>query len=574
MKKFTLYIGLLLLITCAKEDSQDPNNAPSQITRQYTLSVSSGDGGSVSGGGTFAEGTQVSLTATPSSGYSFSEWSNGSTTNPLTVTLNSNTSITGNFVIIINSFTLTVTAGEGGSVSGGGEYDEGTEVTITATPDEGYEFTGWSDGELNITNTFNINSNINITADFEIITVDPIPQIIYSTSVQNHEWNDGWYSRERESYPVEFFSAFEYFDYDLDGDLDIFCRVGFYPGQGDSNAANTNNDIRILINNNNTWTLADRDIVDFQPNRAYRKIVAVDIDNDGDLDMIGFNAEDPAPYNGNRTMGGLDLFRFNDGNFYFEEIIPYQEGNPTFFHSGSAADVNNDGWIDLIAGTGKMILNNGDGTFQNSAYDLVQGNSGGMDWYSQSAIDLNNDGYTDIIAGKSHDSGEWFFPMGGTEELYGKTQWVYWGKAEYPYFDMDNPLILPTNYDFFGTDDLISKGLASTMDISIVDFDKDNLLDIFVLSHSPINPPYGDGSSSQLNVIEYYKNNGDNTFTNETWNIFGTDGENELPNSKTNYWKVRDFDKDGDLEILLEVEEYPFTHFKKGSTGKYYKTID
>ena len=102
--------------------------------------MSSGDGGSVSGGGTFSQGTQVSLTATPSLGYSFSEWSNGSTANPLIVTLNSNTSITANFEIIINSFTLTITAGEGGSVSGGGEYDEGTEVTITATPDEGYEF--------------------------------------------------------------------------------------------------------------------------------------------------------------------------------------------------------------------------------------------------------------------------------------------------------------------------------------------------------------------------------------------------------------------------------------------------
>jgi len=40
-------------------------------------------------------------------------------------------------------YTLTVTAGEGGSVSTeGGTYDEGTEVTITATPDEGYQFVG------------------------------------------------------------------------------------------------------------------------------------------------------------------------------------------------------------------------------------------------------------------------------------------------------------------------------------------------------------------------------------------------------------------------------------------------
>ena len=41
-------------------------------------------------------------------------------------------------------YTLEVTAGEGGSVSTeGGTFDEGTEVTITATPNEGYEFVGW-----------------------------------------------------------------------------------------------------------------------------------------------------------------------------------------------------------------------------------------------------------------------------------------------------------------------------------------------------------------------------------------------------------------------------------------------
>ena len=91
MKKLPIYISLLFILTCAKEDSQAPNTPPTQIVNQYTLTASAGEGGSVTGGGTFASGTQVSLTATPSSGYSFSGWSNGSTTNPLTVTLNSNT---------------------------------------------------------------------------------------------------------------------------------------------------------------------------------------------------------------------------------------------------------------------------------------------------------------------------------------------------------------------------------------------------------------------------------------------------------------------------------------------------
>ena len=169
MKKLLIYISLLLILTCAKEDSQAPNTPPSQITRQNTLTVSAGDGGSVSTtGGTFASGTQVSITATPNAGYSFSGWSNGSTANPLTVTLNSNTSITANFQVIVNSYTLTVTAGEGGSVTGAGEYEEGTEVTITAIPDDGYEFTEWSDGSTANPLTVTLNSNINIQALFDI----------------------------------------------------------------------------------------------------------------------------------------------------------------------------------------------------------------------------------------------------------------------------------------------------------------------------------------------------------------------------------------------------------------------
>ena len=127
MKKLFTYLSLLFILTCAKEDSQDPGTTPSNITPRYTLTASAGEGGSVSPTtGSFNAGTQVSLTATPNAGYSFSSWSNGSTANPLTVTLNSNTSVTANFEVIINSYTLTVSAGEGGSVTGAGEYEEGT----------------------------------------------------------------------------------------------------------------------------------------------------------------------------------------------------------------------------------------------------------------------------------------------------------------------------------------------------------------------------------------------------------------------------------------------------------------
>ena len=79
MKKLPLYITLLLLITCSKDSTEDnssvyvapPTNTTNTTTTpsvtQYTLTVTAGTGGSVStAGGTYNDGTSISITATPS----------------------------------------------------------------------------------------------------------------------------------------------------------------------------------------------------------------------------------------------------------------------------------------------------------------------------------------------------------------------------------------------------------------------------------------------------------------------------------------------------------------------------
>ena len=38
-EKPTLYISLLFVLTCAKEDSQAPNTPPTQIVKQYALTA-------------------------------------------------------------------------------------------------------------------------------------------------------------------------------------------------------------------------------------------------------------------------------------------------------------------------------------------------------------------------------------------------------------------------------------------------------------------------------------------------------------------------------------------------------
>ena len=68
-------------------------------------------------------------------------------------------------------YTLSVSSSEGGTVSSeGGTYDEGAEVTITATANEGYAFIGW-DGidSTNETLTITLNSNLNIEPIFQLI---------------------------------------------------------------------------------------------------------------------------------------------------------------------------------------------------------------------------------------------------------------------------------------------------------------------------------------------------------------------------------------------------------------------
>ena len=168
MKKFYLFFSFLLLLTCAKEDIFEPDPIITPIPSAYNLTVSAGNGGTVStSGGTFASGTLVTIQATPNEGYLFQSWSNGITNNPVSITISSNISITANFELI-PVYTLTLT-GDGGTVTGSGEYQEDTEVTLTATADDGYEFISWSDGNTDISRVITITEDIELTANFQEI---------------------------------------------------------------------------------------------------------------------------------------------------------------------------------------------------------------------------------------------------------------------------------------------------------------------------------------------------------------------------------------------------------------------
>ena len=65
------------------------------------------------------------------------------------------------------TFNLNVSADEGGSVDNtGGTFERGTSITITATPDSGYQFQGWSNGSTENPITIVIDQTTALTAQF------------------------------------------------------------------------------------------------------------------------------------------------------------------------------------------------------------------------------------------------------------------------------------------------------------------------------------------------------------------------------------------------------------------------
>ena len=127
-------------------------------------------------GGTYEEGTVVTVTAVPDSGSSFSGWS-GDLTGTLiqqTITMDGNKNITASF---ISQYSLQIAVTGQGTVTSspsGGVYDEGTNVTLTANPASGFQFDGWS-GDLTGSNnpvTITMDGDKNITATFtEVVTI-------------------------------------------------------------------------------------------------------------------------------------------------------------------------------------------------------------------------------------------------------------------------------------------------------------------------------------------------------------------------------------------------------------------
>ena len=136
--------------------------------KEIKTAVNNSAWGKVTGAGIYNENDEATLTATANDGYRFVKWSDEVTNNPRTVVVTQDSTFTAIFEA--NSFAIATTVNDDamGSVTEGGEYAYGTEITLSATSNNGYRFSQWSDGNTDNPRTIAVTQDSTFTAIFEL----------------------------------------------------------------------------------------------------------------------------------------------------------------------------------------------------------------------------------------------------------------------------------------------------------------------------------------------------------------------------------------------------------------------
>ncbi|MBK7106813.1 MAG: T9SS type A sorting domain-containing protein [Ignavibacteriae bacterium] len=152
--------------------------------KTYSISLSKApiQGGTVIGQGTYNYGTELSVIATPNKGWNFTNW----TQNNIPVsfdslykfTVDTNRTLTANFSRRIHSVTTIVNPTLSGTISGGGNYDEGDNARLVPTPSTGWRFVNWTENG----NILSTDSIYTFSVEFDRIITGNFTKKIYSVT--------------------------------------------------------------------------------------------------------------------------------------------------------------------------------------------------------------------------------------------------------------------------------------------------------------------------------------------------------------------------------------------------------
>jgi hypothetical protein len=157
------------------------------FVQTFTVGTSSSPaiGGATTGSGTYTNGANVTVTATPNPAYAFVDWTEAgtvvSTAASYNSTVSANRTLVANFV---QTFIIGASASPtaGGTTTGSGTYTNGASVTVTATANAGYAFVNWTEASTVVSTTgsysFSATANRTLVANFVqtfTIGASPLP---------------------------------------------------------------------------------------------------------------------------------------------------------------------------------------------------------------------------------------------------------------------------------------------------------------------------------------------------------------------------------------------------------------
>ena len=399
-------------------------------------------------------------------------------------------------------YTLTVTAGEGGTVSTeGGTYDEGTSVTITATPKEGYKFIGWSDGESTISRSINMSENINIEANFQLLLqgfyqFETIPL-----------YNDGGY------YATSSLAA----DLDNDGNEELIIAIQKPESVKNSNLRQKT-PIKVLSFTNQKLVDVTNNFFDEIPAFYFtRQIFFEDLNHDGLKDLYfanhGSEPDDVSVFYhqelGDRIDGiwcEKDVVYVNNGGFFekadYFNVSDYSHGVGIIDISGNGKNSilrNEPSPRPLQLGGKNSII-----TFQNGNFatnDIVADIEDNLfeEYFCSGSlwvypIDIDSDGIDEVvtqnkifkITGDSYNSSDL------SPGIYEKDDFFI-NEGGFVY-DIDND----------GDDDLIKSASKTNSNCQLVNF-FDHQLEYYENINGQLNPNTGKLPTHPLNLSKFFK---------------------------------------------------------------------
>ena len=176
MRKLRIIYALfaLLAISCGRDELvENEVQRPIVPGKQSSVIIEGEDGdgrGATTRAGLYDGDARASVTAVPYSGYQLASFTGGpvgGNTNQFSGSNQYNFNINSQDwrfkVSFKKEYTVTVSAGTGGTVSGGGKVLDGSSCTVTARANSGYSFDGWYEGSSKVSSsasyTFTVSSN-------------------------------------------------------------------------------------------------------------------------------------------------------------------------------------------------------------------------------------------------------------------------------------------------------------------------------------------------------------------------------------------------------------------------------